>query len=110
MFVIFNCGVFLTFPCGIMGQVWYMIVSISDLCRLYYFQHNNNGGKTWIQVRFSMIFPLILIRFAWSLKQVYIEDVNMNMTSQGIVDMKGCQHSKHISISVFQTERRFKAA
>ena len=32
----------------------------------------------------------------------------MNMTSHGIVDMKGCQHSKHISISVFQTERLSK--
>ena len=31
----------------------------------------------------------------------------MNMTSHGIVDIKGCQHSNHIfvSISVFQTER-----
>ena len=29
----------------------------------------------------------------------------MNMTSHGIVDIKGCQHSKHISISIFQTER-----
>ena len=29
----------------------------------------------------------------------------MNMTSHGIVDSKGCQYSKHISISVFQTER-----
>ena len=29
----------------------------------------------------------------------------MNMTSLGIVDIKGCQHSKHISISVFQTVR-----
>ena len=30
-----NCVV--TFPCGIMGQVWYLIVSIPDLCRLSYF-------------------------------------------------------------------------
>ena len=29
----------------------------------------------------------------------------MNMTSHAIVDIKGCQYSKHISISVFQTER-----
>ena len=29
----------------------------------------------------------------------------MNMTSHGVVDIKGCQHSKHISISVLQTER-----
>ena len=35
-FVMFNC-VFVTFPCGILGQVWYSIVSIPDLCRLSYF-------------------------------------------------------------------------
>ena len=23
-----------TFPCGILGQVWYLIVSFPDLCRL----------------------------------------------------------------------------
>ena len=32
-----NC-VFVTFPCGILGQVWYLIVSIPDLCRLSYFK------------------------------------------------------------------------
>ena len=32
----------------------------------------------------------------------------MTMTSHGIVDIKGCQHSKPISISVFQTERLSK--
>ena len=34
------CGVcceFVTFPCGIVGQVWYLIVSIPDLCTLTYF-------------------------------------------------------------------------
>ena len=30
------CG-FVTFPCGILGQVWYLIVSIPDFCRLSYF-------------------------------------------------------------------------
>ena len=35
-FVIFNC-VFVTFPCGILGQVWYLIVSIPDLFHLSYF-------------------------------------------------------------------------
>ena len=34
--VMFNC-VFVTFLCGILGQVWYLIVSIPDLCRLSYF-------------------------------------------------------------------------
>ena len=28
---------FITFPCGILGQVWYLIVLIPDLCRLSYF-------------------------------------------------------------------------
>ena len=29
--------IFDTFPCGILGQVWYLIVSFPDLCRLSYF-------------------------------------------------------------------------
>ena len=36
LFVIFN-SVFVTFPCGILGQVWYLRVSNPDLCRLSYF-------------------------------------------------------------------------
>ena len=30
--------VFVTFPCGILGQVWYLIVLIPDLCHLSYFK------------------------------------------------------------------------
>ena len=33
MFIVF----FVTFPCGILGQVWYLIVSFPDLCCLSYF-------------------------------------------------------------------------
>ena len=29
--------VFVTFLCSVLGQVWYLIVSISDLCLLTYF-------------------------------------------------------------------------
>ena len=29
--------IFVTFPCRILGQVWYLIVSLPDLCRLSYF-------------------------------------------------------------------------
>ena len=39
LFVMFNC-VFVTLPCGILGQVLYLIVSIPDLCRLSYFDNN----------------------------------------------------------------------
>ena len=35
LFVMFNC-VFITFPCGILGQVWYLIVSFPNICRLSY--------------------------------------------------------------------------
>ena len=35
LFVVFNC-VFVTFPCGILGQVWYLIVSFPGLCLLSY--------------------------------------------------------------------------
>ena len=30
--------VFVTLPCGILGQVWYLIVLFPDVCRLSYFQ------------------------------------------------------------------------
>ena len=33
MFIVF----FVTFPCGILGQVWYLVVSFPDLCRHSYF-------------------------------------------------------------------------
>ena len=35
LFVVLNCVV-VTFPFGILGQVWYLIVSIPDLCPLSY--------------------------------------------------------------------------
>ena len=34
------CDVFLcfvTFSCGVLGQVWYLVVSIPDICLLTYF-------------------------------------------------------------------------
>ena len=39
-FVVLNC-VFVTFPCGILGQVWYLIVSIPDICPFYYMVPSN---------------------------------------------------------------------
>ena len=37
LFVMFNC-IFVTFSCGIPGQVCYLIVLIRDLCHLLYFE------------------------------------------------------------------------
>ena len=36
---VFMC--FVIFQCGVLGQVWYLIVSIPDLCLLTYFLHYN---------------------------------------------------------------------
>ena len=36
LFVMLNCN-FVTFPCGILGQVWYLIVLIPGRCRLSFF-------------------------------------------------------------------------
>ena len=44
--------VFVTFPCGILGQVWYLIVSFPDLCRLSYFYTQKNN---WQISRFKFI-------------------------------------------------------
>ena len=37
LLVMSNCDC-VTFPCGILGQVWYLIVLIPDLCRPSYFK------------------------------------------------------------------------
>ena len=36
LYVMFSC-VFVNFPCGILVQVWYLIVSFPDFCLLTYF-------------------------------------------------------------------------
>ena len=51
-FVVLNC-VFVTFPCGILGRVWYLIVSIPDLCPLFltlehfFLGGGGGGGGVW---------------------------------------------------------------
>ena len=49
-FVMFNC-VFVTFPCGILGQVWCLIVLIPDLCPFYYFVLWSEAWNTITQLR-----------------------------------------------------------
>ena len=41
-FVVLNCAL-VTFPCGILGQVWYMIVLIPDLCPFSYFNKTESA-------------------------------------------------------------------
>ena len=38
LYVMFSC-VFVTFQRGVLGQVWYLIVTIPDHCLLHYFEN-----------------------------------------------------------------------
>ena len=40
-FVMFTC-VFVTYPCAILDPVWYLIISIPDLCHLSYFDMSDH--------------------------------------------------------------------
>ena len=44
LFVMSNCD-FVTFLCGILGQVWYLPVLIPDLCHLFYSDISNIPWK-----------------------------------------------------------------
>ena len=43
LFVMFNCDC-VTLPSGILGHVWYLIVSIPDLCPISYFEYYVNDS------------------------------------------------------------------
>ena len=40
--------IFVTFPCGILGQVWNLIVSFPELCHLSYFDYNKKSVRNII--------------------------------------------------------------
>ena len=42
--------IFVTFPCGILGQVWYLIVPFPDLCLLSYFVCVGGWGEVLIEM------------------------------------------------------------
>ena len=67
-FVMFNC-VFVTFPFGILCQVWYFIVSIPELCQLSYFKETRSVTmnifrkkyflfKSFVKIEFSYVFTI----------------------------------------------------
>ena len=51
--------IFVTFPCGILGQVWYLIVSFPDLYLLSYFvNHPSTSHWAWgVSFLFKTSFP-----------------------------------------------------
>ena len=56
MFIIF----FVTFPFGILGQVWYLMVSFPDLCRLSYFLF------MWAELAWAELFFAQNSKWVWS--------------------------------------------
>ena len=50
--------VFVSFPCGIMGQVWYLIVSFPDLCLLSYFDNVLDTHSTICYIAYGNIHSL----------------------------------------------------
>ena len=51
--------VYCIFPCGILGQVWYLILSFPDLCRLSYFLYLNTPvGQTIFLAKKWLLYTL----------------------------------------------------
>ena len=58
------CDVFLcyvTFPFGVLGQVWFLIVSIPDLCLLYFNPAvRSKSGVLLLFIRWFMYLPMFV--------------------------------------------------
>ena len=54
LYVMFFFCVFVTFPCGVLGKVWYFIVSIPDICLLPYFPSNIDFPKWHREIAASL--------------------------------------------------------
>ena len=63
--VVSNCE-FVTFSIGILGRVWYLIVSIPDLCTLTYFH-------------FRWIYVCVLVRLIFTIQSSKINVTLKNM-------------------------------
>ena len=66
-----NC-IFITFPCDILGQVWYLIVSIPDFCRLSY-RLSSKGHNLYYSLTaiFCILLPYVYITFDYYKKNAY---------------------------------------
>ena len=69
MFIVF----FFTFPCGILSQVWHLIVSFPDLCPLSYFVNlfKLKMDKTLNYIRFDHSQRLLLMQ-NWYIKEYVV--------------------------------------
>ena len=60
------------FPNDILGQVWYLIVSIPDLCTLTYFKLNNEKKHDWNTFYYNKLNhrPFTIIHVRWMKKKM----------------------------------------
>ena len=89
LYVRFSC-VFVTFQYGILGQVWYLVVSIPDLCVLPY-------------LTCQCFFCIFRLSNLEGLEKVglYINDLNMFDNSRDMV-MAGWQYASQLECSIEQ--------
>ena len=64
LYVTFSC-VFVTEPCGVLGQVWYLIVSIPDICLLHYFVITCLE-RADLLAHLCVVFPWVFVTFTFS--------------------------------------------
>ena len=61
--------VFVAFPCGILGQVWYLIVLFPDRCHLSYF-HMSQKLKSW-QIKFLLQFIKTVVSLVFLVMNIF---------------------------------------
>ena len=99
LYVLFYC-VFVTFPCGVLGQVWCLIVSIPDLCPLYF-----KILKTNLCLEHLNLFSLFLVRACPGGLLVFIKHFSLMPEKVSNILIKAVSLDK-LSILVYTLGRR----
>ena len=88
--------VFVTFPCGILGHVWYLIVPIPDLCHLsyYYLVYADIPDSTHSQATISMTYRWLdvdgpLLYSMWDVVKFY------DISGAGQMNSNGASGASH---------------
>ena len=92
--------IFVTFLCGVLGQVWYLIVSFPDLCHLYYFDNSGLGNMKASIRMFIFVFELVC-SYCKSFK-LFNDSIYLPATGKGSVETAHlCMHFYFLTLSQF---------
>ena len=100
-FVMINC-VFVTFPYGILGQVWYLIVSIPDLCHLTILSIKKEHCNSW---KNKLIVLYFLIFFYHYHRQIPFSTERGHLTLRFEEPMRLCPGELTLIAPVYITRR-----